>query len=58
MPNPLTVEEWDDFFEMMERIINAPGDWHSKKEAVQSEAENRDNTSVLNEFTNWFPPEE
>ena len=50
---PLEAKEWEKFFELMERIVNGPGDWKEKAEQVKEYA-NHPDESTLEEFVGWF----
>ena len=50
----LSEEEWKTFFDLMKRITEAPVPWYEKEQEVKDQAEARDATYYLNEFTEWF----
>lgn len=54
MPQEVTEEQWDQFFEVMAAILNMPGDWGERASRVREEARQRDQGSTLEKFTSWF----
>lgn len=54
MPEAMTGEKWDVFFELMAEVLNMPGTWMARAAKVKREAEARDAEGTLSEFTTWF----
>ena len=49
----MSEQDWNLFFELVEKIISQPGSWKEKKDAVEKEASNRGDIA-LQEFVGWF----
>lgn len=50
----LTDSEWDKLFELLDKLVNAPGAWRDKAEELHHQALARDYETVLTEFGGWF----
>jgi hypothetical protein len=49
----LDERQWDQFFELMNSILNMPGDWYEKYLRVREEARLRGQEKSLEEFGGW-----
>lgn len=52
--NDITDSEWEDFFDVMERIVKQEGGWQEKKLSVEEKAKENDAENALEEFGSWF----
>jgi hypothetical protein len=53
----VTNSEYDDFFELLTKLVNEGGSWRSKKAALLAAGSN-DDCTILNEFAGWFSDED
>jgi len=49
----MSEQDWNLFFELLEKIISQPGSWQEKKDALEKEAADRGDIA-LGEFLGWF----
>lgn len=50
----VTNKEWDQFFEIMDKIVNDGSPYQEKMEAVRAKAREQNSSTTLEEFTEWF----
>jgi hypothetical protein len=51
----MTPREWETFFALLEKIVNAPeGTYKEKAASVMLQAKNQGSETELNEFASWF----
>lgn len=57
-PNKIMPDdEWERFFELMEKITNGQGSWQEKRDAVIAQAAANASDTALDEFNQWFQAE-
>jgi hypothetical protein len=50
----MTEKDWDRLFDLIEQVVNGPGPWQEKAQAVRAEAQARGAETALEEFGGWF----
>lgn len=54
----MTTQEWDQFFELLDKIVDGEGTWEEKSGAVVEAAAERESEAKLEEFCGWFATED
>lgn len=49
----MSEKEWEQFSDLLSKIIDLPGSWQEKAEEVKANVD----SGALSEFCGWFPEE-
>lgn len=50
----MTTDEWDAFFDLVEKILQEDGTWQNKCEELVQQADNRGRIDDIKELVSWF----
>lgn len=50
----MSEQDWDRFFELVDKIVHTRGTWQDKSADLISSAEDRDSIDAWNELVSWY----